>query len=180
MSQERLREAVLFLAELSREDEPFGKTKLNKLLWFADVEAYKRLGHSITGEEYQKLAAGPAPRSMVPVLRDMERWGDVALRSEAVIKHRRERLIGKRQAQTALFSEQELRILRETVRRFWGKTAREISHLSHQLIAWKAASFGETIPLEATIWYAPEATDHHMQRAAALVNSEAYHAFHAG
>src|ERR1035437_1475045 len=61
-NDDKLRELVLYIATASEGDEPFGKVKLNKILFFADFEAYRRFVRSITGHEYQKLAQGPAPR----------------------------------------------------------------------------------------------------------------------
>jgi hypothetical protein len=57
----------LLIATRSEGDEPFGAVKLNKLLFYADFFAYVKFGECITGQEYQKLAQGPAPRRMLPV-----------------------------------------------------------------------------------------------------------------
>src|SRR5919109_351200 len=59
-SEGRLKELVLYLACASETADPgFGMVKLNKLLYRADFEAFRRLGHSLTGETYQKQAYGP-------------------------------------------------------------------------------------------------------------------------
>ncbi len=50
----KLRELVLYLATLSEGDATFGKVKLNKLLFYADFNAYLKFGKPITGHEYQK------------------------------------------------------------------------------------------------------------------------------
>src|SRR5687767_3702503 len=74
----KLAELILFIAHRSECDERFGAVKLNKLLFFSDFLAYGRLGSSITGQDYQKLQHGPAPRKLLPVVREMEESGDFA------------------------------------------------------------------------------------------------------
>src|SRR5437764_15373763 len=82
-NDEKLRQLILYIAELSEGDEPFGYTKLNKLLFYCDFLAYLNFGKSITGHEYQKLENGPAPRQMVPIVRDMEERGLLKMRQES-------------------------------------------------------------------------------------------------
>ena len=72
---EKLRELVLYIAEQSECDSAFGMTKLNKLLFFSDFQAYLSTGNAITGEEYQKLPNGPAPRKILPVMQSMQDGG---------------------------------------------------------------------------------------------------------
>ncbi len=57
----KFRELFLYIAESCAEDPRFGAVKLNKILYYADFEAYRRLGEPITGDTYRKLSEGPAP-----------------------------------------------------------------------------------------------------------------------
>src|SRR5437762_11206186 len=70
---QKFKELVLHLAERSADDPGFGSTKLNKLLYFCDFEAYRRLGRSITGARYQKLEWGPAAVEFLPLQDDLFR-----------------------------------------------------------------------------------------------------------
>ncbi len=54
-SEAKLRELIIHVATLSGMDEPFGATKLNKILFNADFEAYRQWGKSISGQEYFAL-----------------------------------------------------------------------------------------------------------------------------
>ena len=63
---EKLRELIVYISWRSRKDPNFGAIKLNKLLFFADTAAYRELGKSITGSEYQHLPEGPCPRRILP------------------------------------------------------------------------------------------------------------------
>ncbi len=80
----KFKEMVLYFALRSAElkDEDFGIVKLNKLLYRADFEAYRTLGHAITGEAYERQEFGPVARDLPIVLDELGangrlRWGDI-------------------------------------------------------------------------------------------------------
>src|SRR4051794_8202747 len=66
-SDSKFLELVLYVAAKSQFDEYFGATKLNKILFYSEVLTYFRTKKPITGQAYQKLANGPAPRHLVPI-----------------------------------------------------------------------------------------------------------------
>lgn len=69
----KFKEMVLYFTERSVElkDEGFGMVKLNKLLYRADFEAYRTLGHAITGETYERQEFGPVARDLLIVLDEL-------------------------------------------------------------------------------------------------------------
>ena len=69
----RLGELILYIASRCERAQYFGKTKLNKILFYADFLYYKKTGDSITGQEYMRLDQGPAPRRLVPVVEALKR-----------------------------------------------------------------------------------------------------------
>jgi hypothetical protein len=142
----KLRELVLLIAIRSEGDRPFGAVKLNKLLFYADFLAYFKFGASITGEEYQALPQGPAPRRLKPVLRDMEDRLDIAIRENDYYGKHQHRVLAKRSPNTKLFTYEEIELVEDTINTFWGRNAREISDTSHKFAGWRLASIGETIP----------------------------------
>src|SRR6185312_16523260 len=68
---------ILYVCKESEADKAFGRTKLNKLLYFADFGHFRDHGQSISGEEYMAIQNGPVPRAMKPVLDEMIRSGDI-------------------------------------------------------------------------------------------------------
>lgn len=62
-----LKELIVYIANKLALHPKFGATKLNKILFYSDFIAYAKLGKSITGEKYQKLPLGPAPKYLLPV-----------------------------------------------------------------------------------------------------------------
>ena len=74
-----LGELILYIAKRCEADPTFGAVKLNKLLWWSDFLFYARAGQPITGVEYQKLPAGPAPVQLVPVRNVLIEAGDAKI-----------------------------------------------------------------------------------------------------
>jgi hypothetical protein len=146
----KLRELVLYIATASEGDEPFGKVKLNKILFFADFEAYRRFGRSITGHEYQKLAQGPAPRALLPLFPGLCKPAlpddNLAVRVNDYYGRNQERPFALRVPNTKKFAPEELRLVDDLVKKFWGRNAAAMSGRSHLFVGWQVAKLGETIP----------------------------------
>jgi antitoxin SocA-like protein len=151
-SDEKLRELILYLSDLSAQDRHFGAVKLNKLLFYADVLAYQRHGEAITGQEYQALPQGPAPRRLKPVTDKMKKMGE--LRTQEVRINRRFRQlrpIAGRMPNLSKFTKQENDLILEVVQRFWNLNAKQISEESHLFLGWQLANEGETIPYSTVL-----------------------------
>jgi hypothetical protein len=155
LRKRKLKELILYVAFRSSDDPRFGAVKLNKILFFADFEAYRRLGESITGATYQHLDEGPAPRAFVPMR-------DELLAEEAIRVSRREYFGGEQQRieplrapKLDLFSIAELEIVEEVIRELWQLNAKQASELSHYEPAWQLTRSGEDIPYAAA-WLSPE------------------------
>jgi antitoxin SocA-like protein len=149
--EDKFRELILFVAERCEGDPTFGATKLNKLLFNIDFLAYLLLGKSVTGQRYQKLENGPAPRALVPVTRHMVDEGDLAFREGEYHGYKQKRAIALREPDVAVFSGPEVQLCIDVVDELWGKSAAEVSEMSHRFIGWKLAEFGEDIPYEAAL-----------------------------
>ncbi len=152
----KFRELILFICHRSEGDKPFGATKLNKLLFYADFLAFQKLGKSITGHRYQRLRNGPAPRALVPVLREMKAHGFVATAEHNYYGRQQKRTVALRDAQLADFSADEVALVTEIIDDCWGRSATEMSNMSHRFRGWKLAEDGEDIPYEvATVRFLP-------------------------
>lgn len=144
--QQKFRELILWLCARSETDPYFGATKLNKLLFFIDLEAMKKTGMTITKERYQKLPQGPAPRAMVAVLKQMEQAGDTITRTCQVFSYPQRKTIALREPNLGVFSANELGIMEQCVKQYWRKTAKRISMASHDFIGWQIVGEGDDIP----------------------------------
>jgi hypothetical protein len=142
----KLAELILYVAERSEADRFFGAIKLNKILFYADFLFHQKTGRSITGQEYQRLPNGPAPRRLVPVRDALEKAGDLALRTRFVGGLKQVRAIAIREADLSPFSGEEIAMVDFVIEALRGLTAAESSELSHAELGWKLAEEGETIP----------------------------------
>lgn len=154
---EKLRELIVYISWRSRKDPNFGAIKLNKLLFFADTAAYRELGKSITGSEYQHLPEGPCPRRILParehLLSQTPRAIELAYQQTA-IGNRLHRIIPKRKPYS-IFSRPERDIVDRIVKHFESYTGTQLSDLSHKELGWRFTTDYQTIHLR-TSWLSPE------------------------
>jgi hypothetical protein len=147
----RLREIILLIAIRSEGDKPFGAVKLNKLLFYADFLSYIKFGESITGQEYQALPQGPAPRRMLPVMQKMIEKEVLAIRENDYYGKNQQRPFALATPDTARFAYEQIALVEDVIKRFWGMNGTEISAASHRFIGWKISRVGETIPYSVAL-----------------------------
>ncbi|HET6882809.1 MAG TPA: Panacea domain-containing protein [Pirellulales bacterium] len=160
---EKLRELILHICRRSEGDPKFGATKLNKLLFYADFLAYRQLGVPITGHSYQRLPNGPAPRSIVPFLRSMEARGDIARSEHDYFGKKQIKAVALRDADLSRFTGAEIGLVDSIIGDCWGKTAKQISDMSHRFIGWMLAEDGETIPYSVALTRFGKPTENDME-----------------
>ena len=148
---QRFKELLLFIAARSEGDETFGATKLNKLLFFSDFLAYRKLGKSITNAKYQRLPKGPAPRKLKPAVRELEEANDVVQVTRDAFGYSQSRIIARRDSDLTLFSAEEVGVVTEVLQRFRGMNATQISDYSHEFAGWQLAEDGEDIPYSTAL-----------------------------
>ncbi len=133
----KLAEMVVFFAQ----KVPCYKTKMNKLLFYADFLMFKLFGQSISGTRYRAIPYGPVPHSFESVFE--------SLASDAVIDITYEELkeggqkqfltsIKERRFNEALFTTSELSILNKVQERFANIRPYEIVEISHEEEGWQA------------------------------------------
>lgn len=160
----KLRELILLIATRSEGDETFGAVKLNKLLFYADFYAYVKFGESITGQEYQKLAEGPAPRRMLPVVNEMIENHELAIRKNDYYGKDQQRAFALQDPDTSRFHFAETELVDRVLEHFRGKNAAEMTIMSHQFVGWRLAKQGETIPYSVALVGSREPTTEERKR----------------
>jgi Antitoxin SocA-like, Panacea domain len=141
----KLAQMLLYVAHGLAGDRWNGKTKIHKILFFSDFEAYRQTGRSISGENYIKFDQGPFLRAIEPTVQKMahsnlaawapqNEWGEIQLAPRMA------------EIPTNLLSEQEMAIIDATIQRFWGWTATAVSNQSHRLFGWLTTPNGTVIP----------------------------------
>jgi hypothetical protein len=169
-SESRFRELILYISEKSATDPKFGATKLNKILYFSDFLAFGRFGKPITGFEYQREKNGPVPKQLLPVRKEMIQRGELALQPVTLTGGRvQHRTVNLRKPNLDVFAADEIALVDSIIEKLRGYTADEVSELSHQMVGWKIADPGESIPYETVFVSAEPLTEADILRARELL-----------
>jgi hypothetical protein len=143
-------EAVAHYIIARADPNKLGAVKLNKVMWFADLEAYRRFGQTITGQlSYEKRQHGPVPNNIVKSIRRLEQADKIATRDVPTFGGTRREHVWLKKPDVTRFSADEVDILNEAIT--WvcdNHTAKSISELSHDAL-WEHAELGEQIPVGA-------------------------------
>jgi hypothetical protein len=171
----RLKELMLYVSERLFDDPSFGAVKLNKVLYFSDFIAYSSLGHSITGATYQKLKNGPAARQLLPAQHELQTEHAAELVESAYFGgFTQKRLIPQRKAELSSFSADEIALVDEVIEDLRGRSASEVSDLSHRAVGWQIAEIGEDIPYETALLSDDPLTMEDVERARELASEHGW------
>lgn len=113
------------------------KTKLNKLLFYADFIMYQRTGQSMTGIRYRAIPFGPVPAEYEKLylkLQDDQKIKLVEVGFEN--GNYGEQIISSQKTNPESFSDTEIKVLEDIVNKFRGLTTKEIVDISHNELAW--------------------------------------------
>ena len=143
---EKLYSAILFFCK-----EGVLKTKLNKLLFYADFEHYKGYAISITGARYAHIPFGPAPDNYEIYYGALSSQKAIEFIEEIYpAKRGGEPVVGEiikavKKPDLSLFAASELRIMASVQEDFEKYNAREITDLSHKEVGYQETEDGGTI-----------------------------------
>ena len=145
----KFKELILYVCERSATDPKFGATKLNKILFLSDFWAYAYLSNPITGVEYMRLPNGPAPRPLLPIRKQMEKRGEIAVQEITLDPEMtRKRPVNLRTPDLSLFTAEEISLVDRVIEICKQATATGVSRYTHNWHGWIAAEDQETIPYE--------------------------------
>ena len=142
---ERLSQMVLFF--LSRVDLVF-KTKLMKLLWYADFAHFMQHSVGISGAAYAHLPHGPALNHWDAILAALTERDVVAIRTVFGPTWEGEQLVAKAEVDLRGFSADERATLEFIATTLGDKSATALSDLSHTELGYRLTSNAELISYE--------------------------------
>jgi hypothetical protein len=170
----RLGDLILYVARKSETDLRFGATKLNKILYYVDFSAYRLLGRSISGDEYQHLPNGPAPKHLLPVLQELESQGAVARENRQAGPFTQTRVVVRRPVRDSAFTDAERQIVDDVVEVLRPMSAAEVTDVSHKEFGYRTTEDREVIPYY-TAWIGSEPlTDEQIQLGQEIAQRHGY------
>lgn len=133
---EKFTEMVVYFSE---KIQPF-KTKMNKLLFYADFLMFKQSCFSISGVRYKAIDMGPVPNNFQSIFEYLANTDEIDIFTTEFpqgytgeqFKARKDRPFN-----TDLFSENELNVLEKVATVFKSTSTNDIIELSHLEEAWK-------------------------------------------
>lgn len=121
------------------------KTKLNKLLFYADFKHFKEHTVSITGMRYARVPFGPAPDNYDLYYPALIRQGAIEVEEVDYGGYTGEKYIAKEEPNLNLFSASELYTLVSVNEHFKEFNARDISDFSHAEKGYQDTETGDPI-----------------------------------
>lgn len=147
----KLQEAVHFVTRtMANDPDKLGAVKLQKILWYFDARAFFFTGRTATGATYVKKDHGPysydIPRAVADLVTARRLHTD---KDPTFYGLEKSRFIGKGETKKSVFSDKELRWLREITEDVCeNHTASSISEKTRGPV-WKMAQDGKEIPFAA-------------------------------
>ena len=151
----RLKEAILYVSRLGEGDPMFGAIKLNKVLFYADFQAHREAGESITGATYQHLSEGPAPKELLAAMEELQHEGRIRSEEKPYYNRTQKRPVTQADPDVNIFTPSQLEMLDRAFESLLFLNARQVSDLSHQEWGWRLTVPGEAIPYR-TCWLSPD------------------------
>jgi hypothetical protein len=146
MKNKKLKEMVLYVADKSKDDPAFGETKLNKILFTADFYHYGLTGKSITGSKYFHINAGPAPKEMIRVLKELLSEDKIKIEETIYFGFKQKKVIPKITYDLRGFSDDEKNFVDSVIKKFERWNGSDLTNWTHSLIPWLITSDKEDIP----------------------------------
>lgn len=144
-NEEKMRQAILYFIH-NGDPETLGKTKLMKLLYYADFDHYELHDDSITGAIYRRLPQGPVPTVAFPILERMSLSGDIGSETVVTPSFSRQRYTAHAQFEPSRFTPEEFATLEEVARTWKTVKMTDIVAASHDDPPWNAVADNAEIP----------------------------------
>lgn len=149
----KLKALIHYVCHRAPNPHKLGATKLNKILYYSDIEAYLELGDPITGETYVKQQFGPVSKHITELLDELKEERALAVREDDLAyalytgePYSQRLFFSLRRPDLTGFDPKEVSIIDEIVYIICEEhTARSISEFSHGIV-WKSAEIGEELP----------------------------------
>lgn len=148
-NREKFKALVHYIIWKAGDEDGFGATKLNKVLWFGDARLFATRQKSITGASYIREKYGPVPKAIMPVRQELVNSGAIKQWRDQYHGRQAWRFKALVPPNVSVFSEEELQTVNWWIDHIAkDHTANSISEESHDY-GWEIAAMGEELPFHA-------------------------------
>lgn len=131
------------------EPDRLGRTRLAKIIWFADVEYYRQSGQTITrSDDYVKDQFGPRHLGFYDAIEELKRSAKIVERPNLTPLGERKEYVPVMAPDVSVFTAEEIAIVDRITSVIIKMSAKDASDLTHDEL-WESASFNERIPVAA-------------------------------
>jgi len=141
----KLDQAILFFLHRVN-NSLLGKTKLMKLLYYADFDHYEEYDQSITGARYRKLPHGPVPEDAFRAIERLVEQGRIRCRNVELGEQIQDRCEPVEPLDLGVFESHEMDTLSRVAERWAGHSTTQIITATHGEAPWLAVRQNEVIP----------------------------------
>ena len=141
-----------FLRKAKETSTKVRKTKLAKLLYFADFASYYFYSKSMSGMRYKKIDYGPVPDSYFRVFEELEQKAQIDVKAEAHIDGKNmycitENIVSER-SKLDLLSSEEITLIGKIWDKWKDANTQEIVQYTHEQSPYKKTEYGQVIPYD--------------------------------
>ena len=125
-----------------------GYVKLNKILWYSDLEHYRWRGMSMTGlREYLRTAQGPMSQDISRAVARLVKAKKVAERTVTFAKLTRREMISLAAPDFGALDNEQIGILNQTIQIIAPLSATQLGQITHDDRLWQQVENGEPMPV---------------------------------
>lgn len=161
---ERLKELILYIADKLKDDPNFGRTKLAKIIYFADMESFRMHRRPVTGTAFIRMTHGPLPKNFLNTLDELKEEGRIVEIEREYFDYTQKRIVVRSGTSADLFSEAELGVVDGIIQKFRDWNAVGLSEKSHG-VAWRLTGEGKPVPYEYALFSDEPLTEAEMAHA---------------
>jgi uncharacterized phage-associated protein len=148
---EKFKELLIYIASRTEGDQACGDMKLNKLLYFADVTAFRRTGQPISGATYQHEERGPIARALLKARRDLEGQRRLRTCEREYGGFPQTATEATDEVRPGVLSAEEIAIADEVIERFKDFDGGAMETIAHEEPGWRMTKDGERIPYRLSL-----------------------------
>ncbi len=153
---EKFKQVLLYITQKVGALPNIGQTVLYKLLYFCDFDYYEKFEEQLVGAVYIKNRLGPTPIAFRKIVDEMITDEEIEEVKTKYFKYDQTKYLPIKKPNIDFLSAREIKHIDNVLGRLSGKSAKELSDLSHEDVPWITAEDGKPIDYEAVFYRTPQ------------------------